>query len=243
MTHENQINNGDKVMIEFDLGDLMMVADAMMIGGNTAMMSSRNPAHQDRMYELTDKICSFLPIPKHSRRNGGYAWFDAVKAIQSCASYDVFVVTEKNYGVQDKHKLIIEADNKQFLVSDDRITEQVAMDAVGPLLEILDQQAPADAMRLTLMTADVHLAPEKHHYDFEKVRPFLQAEINKLGNAEGFHARVRSARTNYDYKFDNNTVYTVDIAAPKHQHELVYEKFAETITKLEQKFGSTTPKM
>jgi L-fucose mutarotase/ribose pyranase (RbsD/FucU family) len=229
--------------MEFDLGDLMMVADAMMIGGNSAMMCSRNPAHQKRMFELTDKICSFLPIPKHSRRDGGYAWYDAVKAVQSCAHYDVFVVTEKHYGIQDTYKLIIEADNKRFLVSDDRITEEVALDAVEPLLDILDQQSPADAVRLVLMKADIHLEPEEWHYDFEKARKFLQAEINKLGNAEGFYARVRSAKTNYDYKYDNKIVYTLDVAAPKHQHDLVYEKFAETITKLEQEFGSAIPKM
>lgn len=243
MTNENKINKSGKVLMEFDLGDLMMVADAMMIGGNSAMMCSRNPAHQERMYELTDKICSFLPIPKHSRRNGGYAWFDAVKAIQSCTHYDVFVVAEKNNGIEDKHKLIIEADNKQFLVSDDRITEQVAMDAVEPLLEILDQQAPADAMRLTLMTADVHLAPEEQHYDFEKARPFLQAALDRIGQTDGFHASIRASKTNFDYRFENNTVFTVEIAAPKHQHDLVRERCAETIARLEHEFGASTPRM
>lgn len=243
MSNDERVNKSGKVLMEFDLGDLMMVADAMMIGGNSAMMCSRNPAHKERMFELTDKICSFLPIPKHSRRDGGYAWYDAVKAIQSCAHYDVFVVTERSYGSQETHKLIIEADNKRFRVSDDRIEGEVARAAVEPLLDILDQQAPADAVRLALMTADVHLEPQERHYDFEKDRQFLQAEINKLGQAEGFYALVRASKTNYDYTFENKTVFTIDVAVPKHQHDLVHEKFAETIAKLEQEFGSSGPKM
>jgi len=243
MSNDDRANMSGKVLVEFDLGDLMMVADAMMIGTTTTKMCSSNPAHYERMKQITEQLCSFLPIPKHSRRDGGYVWYDAVKAIQSCSHYDVFVETERSYGNQETHKLIVEADHKRFRVSDDRIKGEVAQEAVEPLLDILDQQAPADAVRLALMTADVHLELQERHYDFEKDRKFLQAEINKLGEAEGFHARVRSSKTNYDYRFDTKTVFTLEVAVPKHQHGLVQEKFAETIVKLEQEFDSSGPKM
>ena len=243
MSNDDRRNMSGKVLVEFDLGDLMMVADAMMIGGNTAMMSSRNPAHKERLYELTDKLCSFLPIPKHSRRDGGYVWYDAVKAIQVCSHYDVFDETEKSYGRQDTHKLIIEADHKRFLVSDDRIKDEVAHAAVEPLLEILDQQAPANAFRLALMTADVHLESKERHYDFGKERKFLQAEINKLGEANNFYASIRNSKTNYDIRIGEQFALTVEVAAPAHQHDLVRDTFAETISKLKQEVGGSTPRM
>ncbi|WP_315922203.1 hypothetical protein [Mesorhizobium sp. SP-1A] len=242
MSNDDRANMSGKVLVEFDLGDLMMVADAMRIGTTTTKMCSSNPAHYERMKQITEQLCSFLPIPKYSRAEG-YVWYDTIKAIQNCSHYDVFVETERSYGNQEAHKLIVEADHKRFRVSDDRIKGEVALAAVEPLLDILDQQAPADAVRLALMTADVHLEPQERHYDFEKERKFLQAEINKLGAVEGFHARVRSSKTNYGYRFDNKTVFTLAVAVPKHQHDLVHEKFAETIAKLEQEFGSSSPKM
>ena len=242
MSDEKRSNSNNKIMLELDLGDLMMVADALSIGSNTARYSYNRKPHSDRLYEIRNKICEYLPIPKRAHRDGGYAWFDTVKAIQNCSHYDAFVVeTKESWSKEVKYRLAVDADHTRFYISEDTISKDDAFAAIDPLLELFDQQAPADAVRLINLTADVILSPEETSYDFEKERAFLQAEINKLGVEHGFHARIRGATKSYRNKVGDDYPYTVVVAVPSHQHELVRQAFAETITKLEQEAGADTP--
>lgn len=243
MSDEIKRNFSNKIMLELDLADLMIVADALSIGSTTARFSYNKKAQSDRLTEIRHKICEFLPIPKRAHRDGGYAWFDTVKAIQNCSYYDVFVIETKDTWSkrEPKYTLAVDVNNTRFLISEDTISGAVAYEAVEPLLELFDQHAPTDAVRLTNITADVILTPEETSYDFEKARPYLQAAIDRLGTEHGFHARIRHATTNYSNKVGDDYPYTVVVAVPSHQHELVRQAFAETITKLEQEAGADTP--
>lgn len=128
-------NKHPGLTMTFGLADLPMLAGALSIGRNTAMMYHK-PRQQARMEEYRKAFDEAIPYA--ARAFGRYDFYDIVTAVSEGARYEVHAQGRDRWS-HDKHVLVVMPDRTYS--SKDAYREGVEA-VVAAVKELLDEISP-----------------------------------------------------------------------------------------------------
>lgn len=220
-------NSRRKFSMEFDVGDILMIADALMIGTTTAMMCAGNQ-HKERLDQLTKQFLELSPIPKKSRSDG-YAWFSACQKLRTARTYEAFAKQEDGYRTLYKGKAIIhiQVDDKVFKIGD-HIPEEEAQAAISDINSFLEEISPIDSDLLTRFQVQVVLPDDgKSRWDDKTLSESVKDAMDSAFNGSDFSILIREFKNDWDYDREKGDAALVTISAPSRHHEAIKELIAD----------------
>jgi hypothetical protein len=146
-------DNMRKVTLEFDVCDLPMLAHAMAIARNTALMCSA-PKAKARAEEIRQQFEALIPEAARVFDDGfGFSWSEIGQALLTHEGDDVSVAVEppdwrKDRWWDEKGYIVVRVGAKSWKSEDNRHpVGGDAVKAVAALVEELRPLAPASGMR------------------------------------------------------------------------------------------------
>lgn len=132
-------DNRNKVTIEFDIADLTIIADALMIGRNTAMMYSNKVAEKrmERLREMFETLA-----PKEAQYFGRHDFTELCIALRGAKVWDVEF--ESKWGYFDC--IIVTIDDKKWKTDCRDIKRGDGK--LEEIVEFMEEFAPLSAERL-----------------------------------------------------------------------------------------------
>jgi len=172
-------NGVGKYMVEFDIGDLAMMAEAMSLASATAMAYGQEGKRaRKRFQELRDMFAELSPIPS-GHRSEAYEWYNVCAAVQDAEAFGVHVVeASRSWNDDGRRNLAIHVDGKAF-----EIAERVAADDIEALVtRIEDSLLEVSGMEVTLLArTPCRVAVDGDYtWDDEKDRQAIRVKLDRL---------------------------------------------------------------
>jgi len=215
-------NGVGKYMVEFDIGELAMMAEAMSLASGTALAYGREgKLARKRFRELRDMFAEMSPIPS-GHRSEAYEWYNACAVVQDAETFGVHVVNaSRSWNDDGRRNLTIHVDGKVF-----EIAENIPADDLEALVtRIEDCLLEVSGMEVTLLArTPCRVAVDgDYSWDDEKDRQAIRDKLDRLfdpvvnralGNARD-RIEVREFKRDYETKAaDGRKVYYVVLGVP-----------------------------
>ena len=137
-----------KITFEFQLSDLPMLADAMMIAGNTAMLCS-NPVAQKRCDEIRNMIAEHIPAA--ALLMDGEEWVEIMACLNKSSKWNVYL-SGNRWSYARYYTIAIDDKTWKSKRWADKDTNTVAL--IEGLIEVLYEMAPLTTEMDTTLTEE-----------------------------------------------------------------------------------------
>lgn len=234
-------NGRGKFTMEFELGDLLMMADMMSYAVTRSMIyneASRRSA--DRFRELLAAFDELSPIPRNGR-TGGYEFYNACSDIKKARTYGVHVVRDRRrWDEEDKVDIVVIADGASH-----RIAHELKVDDLEALVARLEETfegiSGMETVLLSRLPCRVAAGTDYVWNDDEREQAIrntlatvLDADQNPAFAGVADIVEIREVKTDYETEAsDGRRVYYVVLGVPSSCKEEVEKALAEDITGLD----------
>jgi len=224
-------NGRGKFTVEYDLGDLLMVADAMSASVTRSMIySEASRRSAERFRELLAVFDEMSPIPRNGR-TGGYDFYNACSDIKKAGTYGVHVVRGGRWGDDDgKVDIVVTADGASHRIAQGIEVGDVEA-LVADLEETFEEISGMETVLLSRLPCSVAAGTE-YVWNDEGDRAQVAETLDRVIDPECFPGvrelvEIREMRRAYDSRSaDGRRVYEVVLGVPAMCKEMVGQALA-----------------
>jgi len=236
-------NGRGRYSMEFDLGDLLMMADAMSSSVTRSMMYNGDSKRSaERFREIMRAFDELSPIPRDLRtgRTGGYEFYNACCDVRAARTYGIHVIRERRWREEDdKVDIVVVADGVSH-----RIAHEVRVDDVEALVTRLEETFEEISGPETVLLSRLQCrlaAGTEYVWNDEGDRAQIAETLDRVIDPEGFPGvrelvEIREMSRDYESRAeDGRRVYEVALGVPARCKETVGQALAADL----QEPGST----
>jgi len=223
-------NGRGKFTVEYELGDLLMIADAMSSSVTRSMIyneASRRSA--ERFRELLAVFDEMSPIPRNGR-TGGYEFYNACSDIKQARTYGVHVVRDGRWGEDGKVDIVVTADGASHRIAQGiEVADVEAL--VADLEETFEEISGMETVLLSRLPCSVAAGTE-YVWNDDGDRAQISETLDRVIDHEGFPGvrelvEIREMRRDYESRAeDGRRVYEVVLGVPSRCRETVGQALA-----------------
>ncbi len=136
------MGNGRNIhSLDFPLGDMLMMMEAMRLAGNTAMMYPK-PVAEARFREYQERFNALVPEP--ARQFSGFDLCEINIALQEASSFHVFIArpTGRQWWYNGSGRLTVQVDGDRWSTKNSNIEH--GDEVFNAVLDLLTDLAPMD---------------------------------------------------------------------------------------------------
>lgn len=212
-------NRAGVVGLEFDIGDVPMLMEALSLASATAMMyGPAGSGSRKRLRDLSEELAAMSPIPR-GNRSEAYRWRDACSAMATATSYSIRSVRQRDgYRASVQHAVHVVVDGAVYPVAHDLAPEEA--DAVAArVTEALQSVAGMDTELRSSVTYAMAIR-EGLWEDRDRVAEVLSV-LGGMVDGAADRLAVLSVVPHYRRTGEGMDLVSATVEAPRSLHEAI----------------------